>query len=229
MIRCHKLIFAIILGCFLLSCRNDEEVADPDFPIACDYSLGYFELLPESYTATPYDGVNQIIFQDSMGNEIALNDSVEIVMHQPVSYSHTDSTDYTRKKYCWYQDRKTFLFTNDSLKLTLRVSIFPTLYIDSPMEKLIKDILSINLKQEGWNPISSTIGNFVKTINQRTYPTLIPTLELDSITCLDKVFYNAQYVISPSGGGFYFYYNSTYGVIAFKDAYGKKWRFERFE
>jgi len=229
MLQKYLFIF-FILSLLCSSCKDKPEEAFPEFPNGCDTLIGYLELLPESLIATPYDGITHLIFQDSMGNELVFNDSVEIKMHQPLYFLHSDSTTGNHTiRYCYYWDHKAFIFTNDSLQLTLRVSIFPSLYTDAPSEGLVADILSINLKQEGANPISSTIGNFVITINQRTNPSSIPTHELDSLICWDKVFYNAQYILSPSGGGFYFYYNSTYGVIAFKDAYGKKWRFERFE
>lgn len=227
-----KIIVLLLGTLFLFSCHKENDVVDPDFPEGCDYELGYFELLPESFTAIKYNEGDTLIFSDSLGYEIQLAIKKLEKFNDPVTWKANDQNHPNEQaRYCYYRDFLTWEASNDSMHLTIIFHIQTVLDWYEPLPGNIFDQLSINIYQyKNSFPANVLIGIFSKTLYLRSASLEIKTEKLDSLNLFGKVFYNVESrptVLPPNISTAF--YSDMDGLVSFKDIDKKRWRFERIE
>lgn len=221
------IIFVIVIsfiGCDEHACPNE-------------YEMGAFQLLESTKNLFPYkDSVVQIVFRDSMQNEvIAIANRIGDVLE-----GYTSS-----QRECLYNSAEQVLIRAQTQSISAIISIseldlkFSVSFRTSPNFNLYKDDYVADLGSVGFNrPLVPLMPGMVFhfppqigiLINQRNDPdTHSSSFPMATDVLLDEVFENV-YTNSIGRDSMEIYYNHEIGLIGFKKKPdGALYVFERFE
>lgn len=226
----NKLFFTAVLfyNLFSIGCTYDTEAVTPKVPsgIDCDFDIGEYLLLPSNRIFLPYDGKSSITFQDSIGQSIEFRIS-ESPLFRGVTYLSKfgvhEPGDTIR--YCYRFEHKTYTLKNDSLGTFFNLRIAACPYDADPLKEYISDKLDLGYYRWDTNLIFWR-NVFCKTIDQRTFPEINDNLEnFPSLLILGREFQNVERSKNPVHLNEIFF-NTTEGLVSFRDFSNKKWRFE---
>jgi hypothetical protein len=227
----QKLIFPLLISIIALaSCHKDPEQVLPDFPWDCDYDIGTYEILPSSYAAIPYEEKQNVVFMDSLENVASFQITSKEKNHLQSKMSIYDPQNPNLIfNYCYYEDAKEYILTNDSLGLRINMNLVAEPFHPTPQSRLVGDRLYMTVYKKSFFNEYGIIGVFNTTIDQRTSHVASGNSTLDSLNCFGKSFYQVENQPLFLDFTCSIFYTASDGVVIFNDIDGKRWRFERFE
>jgi hypothetical protein len=213
----RKFYFIILLPTlFQWSCK--DESAEP-VSENCVENLGTFDLLPTSLQL-PYSGQTKAFFTDSIFQSISFsisrydNPALKVKNPPPIEY-------------CFTTHQILYTLSNDSIGITLRLSLMANPARYSSTEIYVSDDLDITY--EDLLPVNASDIVFHKPIDYRGGPELLrKNMVFDSIVILNRTFYNVEQTkyTFPTN---WLLYNASEGIVAFEDDTNHKWRFDHME
>lgn len=216
-------IFVYLCVTFFFACQKEDPITDSKDPIVEPPILvkKHFEILPSSSNyLSCYHGRDSVVFEDSLGNELALSVRSFLNLTGTVTWSEGDSVIY---EYTYSGD---FIRLNDdSLKYLFWIDLKPTFYTPDFYPDSIEalDALSISFGQS----INFGYGVFYKIIDLRAYNNSV-NLGISNIIEPSRTFYGTTFFevehTPYEDNKFRLYFNKTYGIVAFSDLNDKFWR-----
>ncbi len=232
-----KILFSLLSLLLFLSCGSDDEEILIIKETTSIVDIGEYNLLDESLKAMPYFGGKDILFVDSIGNEL----EVTVTEFDIFTYS---SPNYLYKydvyeegdtvKYAYTSQSMNFSFEAPSLEIKMNLSLMARPYYSDPESRAIADVINIFCVYP--EPVMDTVNNlvisaaqvFYHLVNQRTWPNALSTFQFEEeLVLLGRSFkdvYSNQITETKSK----VYYNYELGILSFEDHTGKTWRFEKW-
>jgi len=210
----------------IVSCTYETGI-EPD---RYNVDVGTFALLEESLAMMPYQGETQVVFVDSLEQEIIFNIAeAPFGSYTGIILDHNVYEPGDTVRYHFSAERKTISLENDSLEVKFELSVAATPYFADLEKGYVADVTRILL----YTPMSTfvAVSVFNHIVNQRTWPSASSsTIEhYDTLFVFNMEFHDVlknSYVFLPPPSIVYFNYDV--GIVSFTDHFGKRWRFERF-
>jgi hypothetical protein len=219
----YSITFFILCG--IIACDKDKG-AEPTFRVI---DLGMLTPLQSSIDLLPYSGKSGVVFRDSTGNQVLfelIDNGTAEVNFIVVNYNMYTPGDTVHAHF--RTEQKEFQLLNDSLGMTVSITVQAVPYYSFPEPGPVADELMIRIRTPIF-PILQPVFSMI--VDRRTWPlstnsnTTSPEVEI-----FGKTFYDVwpHFIAIPGTAGTT-YFNYEFGLISFKDHAGKQWRWERWE
>jgi hypothetical protein len=228
----NKFLQLIFILFSLSGCLNDDE-SEKDPITECTYDLGQQSLTSISKNAFPYAGIKNVIFVDSFGIqknfELTFADASSLVTNSKFIRDTVlnglpfESATVTN---CMYDQSWIFTLRELGGPMILVAKIYTDFDLTLPTRKVV-DKIEILLTTSG--RVDDVFPYFKMVIDKReSTDGYLDMLEVkDEFLVYDKTFKNVINSIPPNPQLHKVYYNKTEGIVAFTEANGKKWIFDK--
>ena len=207
-----NLIFILISFSLLFSCKKDDKIDTYK-----SVFIGDFSLLPDSKSKFPYNGINNIIFEDSLKNEVKfkLSNKIDTVITATLKDS------IKKINYSYKVGEINYEYKQDSLNISLMI-LMESQYFDSA--KVYDELLAYR----------NGAAELRILVNQRdlsndyikTYPFDTAAVKINIFgTTFNNVFAYSCFRKESTKVEF----NFDLGIVEFKDKNNKTWVYVRKE
>lgn len=227
MIKRHFILISCAITA-LFACNDDNITLIIEENDAID--IGSYYLLETSIANLPYLDKSQVIFVDSLQNQITFTiDERELYFPDKPGhlfrYNVNEEGDTVR--YSYKSEVKRFTIANDSLELNYDFTLAARPYYNDPESGYVADIINIFCRVPEQLPEIIASQVFSAIVDQRTYPISYNTDQFEHMEFIGRTFedvYHNNFSDPVSD----VYFNYTFGILSLTDHTGKQWRFERF-
>jgi hypothetical protein len=221
------LFLAICTGCD----KDDLPVADPTVVVkACDFDLGAYTLHPTTVEASLYKKGQKITFVDSLNNTMVIK-VAEVLRSthfgNSVHFFYNYFVQGDTVRMCYRGDYLTTSLQSSDGKIVFSHSIGTNPLHSDPRSGKYRDVLNIILHER--DDPRRGVGVFGDVIHHQNSPAESNGVKkIPSFSVFSKTFTDVRYN-EYENSGTNLWYNTTEGIVAFKDHDGTLWRFEKVE